>query len=235
MNNYVIEFEYLNHLIENQNMKLLNKILAFKLLDRATISENQRQMCLTLAHDLTFSSMKTARKRIFSDKTNISKDVTNQFENLNIKQEESVFVVDQSTKLRRKINPKYKKGKITRCVICDSKMHWAKTCPHKSKYSVVNVAESLSEIKDETVCDEEVNIILMTNEYEIMISELEANAIIDTVCMKTVSGEKWFLNFMICLDDTALNKVNSFLVEKYLNLVMVEKFIQNIKQLFQLR
>ena len=192
MNNYVIEFEYLNHLIENQNMKLLNKILAFKLLDRATISENQRQMCLTLAHDLTFSSMKTARKRIFSDKTNTSKDITNQFENLNIKQEESVFVVDQSTKLRRKINPKYKKGKITRCVICDSKMHWAKTCPHKSKYSVVNVAESLSEIKDETVWDEEVNIILMTNEYEIMISELEANAIIDTVCMKTVSGENGF-------------------------------------------
>ena len=103
-------------------------------------------------------------------------------------------------------------------------MHWAKTCPQKSKYSDVNVAESLSEIKDETVCDEEVNIILMTNEFEIMISELEANAIIDTVCMKTVSGEKWFLNFMKCLDDTALNKVNSFLVEKYLNLVMVEKY-----------
>ena len=38
-------------------------------------------------------------KRIFSDKTNTSKGVTNQFENLNIKQEKSVFVVDQNTKL----------------------------------------------------------------------------------------------------------------------------------------
>ena len=62
-------------------------------------------MCLTLVHDLTFNSMKTALKRIFSDKANTLKDLTNQFENLNIKQEESVFVVDQSTKLRRKINP----------------------------------------------------------------------------------------------------------------------------------
>ena len=193
-------------------------------------------MCLTLAHDLTFNSMKTALKRIFSDKTNTSKDVTNKFENLNIKQEESVFAVDQSTKLRREINPKDKKGKITRCVICDSKMHWAKTCLHKSNYSVVNVAESLSEIEGETVCDEEVNIILMTNEYEILISEMETNAIIDTACTKTVLGEKWFLNFMKCLDDTALNKVQAIPSRKVFKFgEILEKFIDDIKQLFQLK
>ena len=193
-------------------------------------------MCLTLAHDLTFNSMKTALKRIFSDKTNTSKDVTNKFENLNIKQEESVFAVDQSTKLRREINPKDKKGKITRCVICDSKMHWAKTCLHKSNYSVVNVAESLSETEGETVCDEEVNIILMTNEYEILISEMETNAIIDTACTKTVLGEKWFLNFMKCLDDTALNKVQAIPSRKVFKFgEILEKFIDDIKQLFQLK
>ena len=42
--------------------------------------------------------MKTALKWIFSDKTNTSKDVTNKFENLNIKHDESVFVVNHSTK-----------------------------------------------------------------------------------------------------------------------------------------
>ena len=47
-------------------------------------------------------------------------------------------------------------------------MHWAKTCPHKSNYNVVNVAKSLSENGDEIVCAEEVNIILMRNEYEIL-------------------------------------------------------------------
>ena len=40
------------------------------------------------------------------------------------------------------------------------------------------------------VCDEEVNIILMTNDQEILTSEMETNAIIDTACTKTVSGEK---------------------------------------------
>ena len=86
-------------------------------------------------------------------------------------------------------------------------MPWAKTCPHKSHCNVVNVAESLSKVDDETVCDKEVNIRLMPNEYEILISEMETNTVIDTARKKTASGEEWFLNFMKCLDDTALNKV----------------------------
>ena len=101
------------------------------------------------------------------------------------------------------------------------------------------MSQSFSQIQDETVCDKDVSIILMTNEYEILISKMETNAIIDTASMKTVSDEKWFLNFLKWhlnfLNDTALNKeLKSFLIEKYLNL-MVEKFIQNIKQLFQLK
>ena len=87
------------------------------------------------------------------------------------------------------------------------KIH-AKTCPYKSNYNVVTVAESSFEIEDKTVCDKEVNI-LMTNEYEIMISEMETNAIIDTACTERVSGEKCFFSFIKCLDDTALNKKSS--------------------------
>ena len=80
MNNYVIEFENLYHSMENQNMKLPDKVLAFKLLDGASVSENQRQMCLTLANDLTFNSMKTALKGIFNDKVNNSNDLENRLE-----------------------------------------------------------------------------------------------------------------------------------------------------------
>ena len=68
LNDYTIEFENLNHLMENQNMKLPDKVLAFKLLDGATISENQPQLRLTLANDVVFNSMKTALKNILSDK-----------------------------------------------------------------------------------------------------------------------------------------------------------------------
>ena len=50
--------------MENKNIKLPNKVIVFKLLGEPLISENQQQMCLTLANDLTFSSMKTTLKRI---------------------------------------------------------------------------------------------------------------------------------------------------------------------------
>ena len=83
-------------------------------------------------------------------------------------------------------------------------MHWANNCRHKTNTKSVNVAETIS---DDDNYDGEVNIILMTNEYEILINEMKVNAIIDTACTKTVFGKNWFHNFLKCLDDTALNKV----------------------------
>ena len=40
-----------------------------------------------------------------------------------IKQEESYMVFEQSKNPKKKLNPMNKPGKITRCVICNSKMH----------------------------------------------------------------------------------------------------------------
>ena len=90
-------------------------------------------------------------------------------------------------------------------------MHWAKNCPHKTNIKSVNVAETIS---DDDNYDEEVNIILMTSQYEILVNEMEVNAIIDTVCTKIGPGKNWFHNFLKCLDDTALNKVKIVPSEK---------------------
>ena len=47
--------------------------------------------------------------------------------------------------------------------------------------------------EDEAVCDEEVNIILTTNEYEILISEMETNnAFLDTACRKPYQVKNGF-------------------------------------------
>ena len=99
---------------------------------------------------------------------------------------------------------------MTRRVICNSKMYWAKNCPHKTNIKPINVAETISD--DDNY--DEVSIILMTSEYEILINEMEVNAIIDTACTKTVSGKNWFHNFLKCLDDTAFNKVKIVSSEK---------------------
>ena len=63
------------------------------------MSENQRQMCLTSANNLTYNSMKAALKRIFSDKISISKDEN--YYDVFIKQEEPATIFEQN-KMKKK-------------------------------------------------------------------------------------------------------------------------------------
>ena len=109
-------------------------------------------------------------------------------------------------------------------------MHWAKNCPHKTNIKSINVAETIS---DDDNYDEEVNIILMTSGYEILINEIEVNATIDTAWTKTVLGKNWFHNLLKCLDDTAFNKVKIVSSEKTFKFGDAERFFQHFKQLFQ--
>ena len=121
-------------------------------------------MYLTLANDLTYNSRKATLKCIFGDKINTS--VNKEYNgNSIIKQEESAMVFEQSKNPKKKLNPMNKQGKITRCIICDSKMHWAKNCPHKTNIKSVNFAETHG---DDDNDDKEVNIILMTSESKIL-------------------------------------------------------------------
>ena len=45
---------------------------------------------------------------------------------------------------------------------------------------------------------------------------MEVNVIVDTGCTKSVSGKKWFHNFLKCFDNTSLNKVKVVPSEKSL-------------------
>ena len=96
------------------------------------------------------------------------------------------------------MNPMDKNGKISRCVICDSKMHWAKNCPHK-KLQNINMTETNS-AEDNY---ENANIVLMTeqpSENEIFMLEALRSAILDTAC----------INFCELLDESLLNLVKIF-------------------------
>ena len=111
MNNFIIELENLNYKMDSHNMKLPDTVLAFKLLDGASVSENERQMCLTLANDLTYNSMKAGFKYIFKDKINTSMNKEYN-ENSIIKQEESAMVFEQSKNPKKKLNPMDKQKKL---------------------------------------------------------------------------------------------------------------------------
>lgn len=51
MNDFILEFGNLNYKMDSHNVKLPD--LAFTLLDGASVSQNQRQISLILANDLT--------------------------------------------------------------------------------------------------------------------------------------------------------------------------------------
>ena len=95
MNDFITEFENWNYKMDSHDMKLPDKVLNFKLLDGA--SENQRQMCQTLANYLTYNSMKAGLKRIFGDKINTSMN-EDYNGNSSIKQEEYAMVFEQGKK-----------------------------------------------------------------------------------------------------------------------------------------
>lgn len=200
MSNYIIQFEQNYTKCKKHDMVLPDAILAFKLLDNASLDRNSRQMALTACADLKFDTMKSALNRIFASCAN---------DNENVVKEESAFLSERvsergrgykrtfpkhrggrsgnQSKVQGKLNPMIK-GSVSRCRICDSKLHWVKDCPHKD--TDVYLAEN-------DTSEETVNITLFTSTPEelqplsVFVAEAYNAAVIDTACTKTVCGSKW--------------------------------------------
>ena len=102
MNGYIIEFEHRYFKTVQYDMKLPDIVLAFKLLDGARLTDDQRQLVLTLGNDLKFSSMKSALKRIFSK---IEDNLTQEMGKLVLKKEEA-YVSSHSDKKKYSYNRK---------------------------------------------------------------------------------------------------------------------------------
>ena len=205
MNEYILEFENLSHEMSSFNMTFPDTVLAFQILEGAGLNENQREMALTIADDLSFKSLKGAVERVFSDKVEDENPINSSFLDVPIKQENVCYT--QPSNKQRKINYNLltKQGIISRCAICDSKMHWAKDCQHKQIQ-----AANIVEIDDEKENDnefQEVNIVLMTTENSEPLKQNELNAIIDTACKRTVAGQGWLQNYLRNFDDSLLNQV----------------------------
>ena len=84
-------------------MKLPDIVLAFKLLDGARLTDDQRQSVLTLGNDLKFSSMKSALKRTFSK---VGDSLTQEMGKLDVKKEEEAYVSSHSDKKKYSYNRK---------------------------------------------------------------------------------------------------------------------------------
>ncbi len=148
MSEYMIEFEQKYNACKIHEMVLPDAILAFKLLDNASLSQTDRQLALTACSDLKFETMKGALSRIFGTRSpdsasGVSGDgetvfMTQRYErgryrgNRGSRRPNSGYRGNRSNNSGRQgLNPSFN-GIVSRCGICESKFHWAKNCPDKN-------------------------------------------------------------------------------------------------------
>ena len=106
------------------NMVLPDTVLAFKILEGPIINDNQQQMALALASDLSFNSMKGALKRIFGEKSYINISNDDNVSSDPIIKEDSFYTAQKKYKKKnKKLNLLTTQGQVSRCAICNSKMH----------------------------------------------------------------------------------------------------------------
>ena len=106
MSDYMIEFEARYNKCKKYEMPLPDAILAFKLLDNAGLSQNDRQLALTACSDLKFNTMKAALNRIFGTKSSLLDTASGITVN-----EESAFMSERTDKIfQHKGFSRYKKG-----------------------------------------------------------------------------------------------------------------------------
>lgn len=106
INDYLLEFEQLNDRIMHFDFQSHANILCLKLLERASLSVNEKQMALAIADDLKYDSTKLALKRISLNMPNKSDSSFKMY----IKQEE--LLLTKKDKIKQKLNPTNKQGQI---------------------------------------------------------------------------------------------------------------------------
>lgn len=200
---YIIEFDQRYLKSTKFEMTLPDAVLAFKLLDKSGLDYQQRQLALTAcaSSELKYKNMKSALKRIFgesnvipSNEEPIVKQETALYATTSRKQKSRNFPRSDTGKSNRfrNGNPTNRYGKVTKCSICQSVLHWWRECPHKSE--AVRLTET-DELEHKETEMEECNITLLSHdEYspsKIFLVESLNMAVIDTACTRTVCGQRW--------------------------------------------
>ena len=94
----------------------------------------------------------------------------------------------------RRTNPIGRNGKITTCIICDSKYHYAKVCPRKYNKRDIKFEEDNDKIHFNMFvgCTSDNSNSRLLD----LVSESKGYAILDSGCTNTVCGEEWMQNFI---------------------------------------
>ena len=132
-------------------MKILDGVLAYRLLNSANLTNEQKQLVKATISKMDYQIMKDQLKKVFTS-TSTNVDNKNDIDKIDVKSEENeVFYTSKNKNYRqhnsfrgsfsrnnqnfknknynKKMNPLNNKGEISRCNFCGSKFHLEKNCP----------------------------------------------------------------------------------------------------------
>lgn len=87
ISDYILEFDKPYNKAKKYEMALPEAIIAFKILDNAGLSSQEKQLDLTACTDLQYKSMKSALQRIFGENSSSYSDVKTDSQIITVKQE----------------------------------------------------------------------------------------------------------------------------------------------------
>jgi len=103
----------------------------------------------------------------------------------------------------RRSNPLDNEGNITRCIICDSKLHWARNCPHS--YERKNSTADVEDNNDEVQLSLFIGLTGVNDEdgkLSSLMHESRGCAVLDTGCINTVCGSVWLETYTDLLTES---------------------------------
>ena len=115
--------------------------------------------------------------------------------------------LQQPARSGRKMNPLGPDGKVSRCLICESKFHWARECPdayerieksgtEDGSYEIIHLALFVGYTTGER-----------NSKLQTLIAESKGYAVLDTGCSTTVCGLKWYEEYLKDLSEFDRSKV----------------------------
>ena len=131
------------------------------MLDGANITDDKRELALTVCSDLNFDIMKSIFERIFL-KSSLNPNDKKLFILKDIKILNIQNIIANSDKSTNQIQL-IKMEKNSRCIICDSKLPWVNKCPHKNDQIGI-FSRTVLTILQKAIFFEEVNIVLITED-----------------------------------------------------------------------
>ena len=210
---YIAKFEALNGNIRKYKMELPDGVLAYRLLNSANLNEEENKLCRATLTELRYDQMKAQLIQIFGDKVAPGWGRTNK----DIKEETDTIFYGKSkyrggyngnrgfsgrgrgrgyTTSSKPLNPPGPDGKPSRCAVCGSKYHWAKSCPDSKddnnwrKSTNVKLCESNDKSEMEDI------VLFQSSEYserdlKSLLGETIGCGVIDSGCSRTVTGRQW--------------------------------------------